>query len=75
MENMHIVGWSDDYRETEQAKVFEEKEQVLEFVARMSPKQYFMIHRVNQYKRGKLVPHKLELINGKLSLSEEEIKQ
>lgn len=72
MENMYIVGWSDDYRETEQAKVIEEKEQVLEFVARMSPQKFFMIHRVNQYKKGKLVPHKLELINGKLTLTKEE---
>jgi len=69
MENDYIVGYSNDYRETEGARTFDCEPAIFDFISTMSAGRYFKVHRINQYSKGKLTPFKIEMYNGKMTLT------
>lgn len=72
MENNYIVGYSNDYKETEEARTFSDVSSIFDFIADKSSDRHFRVHRINQYSKGKLTPFSIEMYNGKLTLTKME---
>lgn len=66
---MYIVDYSEDYYGAKVATITLEKDiEVIKFAANSSIKKDFKIHRINEYKAGKLTSCSLEIDQGRIKL-------